>query len=115
MRTEFVVLLLLLRLARLEGLPHLPEARTSPAHPHASIPSLTLSLRGGSPAWGSRQHRQLTTKESEGAAAEVLKAAEKDANAGCMGTLSVVFYLLTSLTLTLMNKIIFTEVLLAYD
>ena len=112
MRKEFVVLFLLIRLARLEGLPHLPEARTSSAHTHASIPSLTLSLRGGSPVWGSRQRaRPLKRKESEGAAAAVLKAAEKDSNAGCMGTLSVVFYLLTSLTLTLMNKIIFTEVL----
>jgi hypothetical protein len=111
MRKEFVVLFLLIRLARMEGLPHLPEARTSPAHPHASMPSLTLSLRGGSPVWGRRQRaRPLITQESEGAAAAVPKA-EKDSNAGCMGTLSVVFYLLTSLTLTLMNKIIFTEVL----
>lgn len=58
----------------------------------------SLCLRGG--AGAHRERRPLPSNE---------QPAEKHPGPGYMGSLSVVFYLLTSLSLTLMNKLIFSQ------
>jgi len=50
-----------------------------------------------------------TPDAAASATAAAVEAAAAAAHAGYMGSLSVLFYLLTSLTLTLMNKLIFSQ------
>ena len=105
------VLALCSHFACLECLPIAPTpSRSSPLPPRLAASSKLLGLRGGGCFRGGRE-KQKRGEADERKALEVAAAAAaaKAENAGFMGSLSVVFYLLTSLTLTLMNKLIFSQ------
>ena len=92
-----------LQLVLLEGLPIGAGGRRLLAAPN-------LRLRGGLAA--RERKMKLSSAAKQGEKLDGNAIAKMDAGnsgAGYMGSLSVLFYLLTSLSLTLMNKLIFSQ------
>ena len=70
---------------------------------------LRTNLRGGGILRRGGQDKQKEAEVAAAAEAAAAAQAESAAHSGYIGSLAVAFYLFTSLTLTLMNKLIFSQ------